>query len=78
MAQQTKQMDLKGKVSVVTGGTSGIGLAIATALAEAGSDIVVRRRFYTYCAFPQRPGPRKWCWSAKERISSCRLDISFP
>ncbi len=32
---------LTGKVSLVTGSTSGIGLGIARALAAAGSDIVV-------------------------------------
>lgn len=34
-------MSLKGKTAVVTGSTSGIGLAIATALAEAGADVVI-------------------------------------
>jgi NAD(P)-dependent dehydrogenase (short-subunit alcohol dehydrogenase family) len=37
-------MDLKGKTAVVTGGNSGIGLASATALAQAGSRIVVGAR----------------------------------
>ncbi len=32
---------LKGRVAVVTGSTSGIGLGIATALAEAGADVVI-------------------------------------
>jgi len=34
-------MSLKGKVALVTGSTSGIGLAIAHKLAEAGADIVI-------------------------------------
>ena len=34
-------MSLKGKTAVVTGSTSGIGLAIATALADAGADVVI-------------------------------------
>ncbi|MFN0264919.1 3-hydroxybutyrate dehydrogenase [Tepidamorphus sp. 3E244] len=33
--------DLNGKVSIVTGSTSGIGLAVANALAAAGSNIVI-------------------------------------
>jgi 3-hydroxybutyrate dehydrogenase len=43
--QVQEQMDvarpLAGKVAVVTGSTSGIGLGIARALAEAGSDVVI-------------------------------------
>ena len=33
--------DLKGKVAIVTGGNGGIGLGMATGLAEAGAAIVV-------------------------------------
>src|SRR5262245_5176552 len=44
MALESRQMDLKGKTAVVTGGNSGIGLATATALAQAGSRIVVGSR----------------------------------
>ena len=35
---------LKGKVSLVTGGSMGIGLGIAEALARAGSDVVIVAR----------------------------------
>src|SRR5579871_1151288 len=36
--------DLKGKTAVVVGGTSGIGLAMAIGLAEAGADVVASSR----------------------------------
>ncbi|MBS1815641.1 MAG: glucose 1-dehydrogenase [Acidobacteria bacterium] len=36
--------DLKGKVAVVVGGTSGIGLAMALGLADAGADVVATSR----------------------------------
>lgn len=41
--------DLSGRVAVVVGGTSGIGLAIATGLAEAGADVVVSGRRQNLC-----------------------------
>jgi glucose 1-dehydrogenase len=41
-------MDLKDKVAIVTGGNSGIGLAIVLALAEAGANIVI-----DYVAHPE-------------------------
>ena len=34
-------MDLSGKTAIVTGAASGIGLGIATALAEAGANVVM-------------------------------------
>ncbi len=39
-----KLFDLTGKVAVVIGGTSGIGLAMAIGLAEAGADVVASSR----------------------------------
>ena len=40
---------LDGRVSVVTGGATGLGLQMATALAEAGSNIVVCSRKLENC-----------------------------
>jgi NAD(P)-dependent dehydrogenase (short-subunit alcohol dehydrogenase family) len=42
-------MSLEGRVSVVTGGATGLGLQIATGLAEAGSNIVVCSRKLENC-----------------------------
>jgi NAD(P)-dependent dehydrogenase (short-subunit alcohol dehydrogenase family) len=39
-----KLFDLSGRVAVVVGGTSGIGLAMAVGLAEAGADVVATSR----------------------------------
>ncbi len=49
MASVKELFDLKGKVSVVTGGATGLGLQMATALAEAGSNVVVCSRKLENC-----------------------------
>jgi gluconate 5-dehydrogenase len=49
MASVKQLFDLSGRVSVVTGGATGLGLQMATALAEAGSSIVVCSRKLENC-----------------------------
>jgi gluconate 5-dehydrogenase len=49
MATVKQLLDLSGRVSVITGGATGLGLQMATALAEAGSNIVVCSRKLENC-----------------------------
>jgi NAD(P)-dependent dehydrogenase (short-subunit alcohol dehydrogenase family) len=49
MATVQELFDLHGRVSVVTGGATGLGLQMAHALAEAGSDIVICSRTSANC-----------------------------
>src|SRR5215470_4363958 len=49
MATVKQLFDLTGRVSVVTGGATGLGLQMATALAEAGSNVVICSRKLENC-----------------------------
>ena len=49
MANVKDLLSLAGRVSVVTGGATGLGLQMATALAEAGSNIVICSRKLDVC-----------------------------
>ncbi len=49
MANVKALFDLSGRVSVVTGGATGLGLQMATGLAEAGSNVVVCSRKLENC-----------------------------
>jgi gluconate 5-dehydrogenase len=49
MATVKELMNLEGRVSVVTGGGTGLGLQMATGLAEAGSNVVVCSRKLENC-----------------------------
>lgn len=60
--------DLADKTAFVTGGTTGIGLAISVALAHAGASVVA-----TYCGSGPLPGD-----VAGDAISSVKLDATEP
>src|SRR5215204_5364092 len=49
MANVKELLNLEGRVSVITGGATGIGLRMALGLAEAGSNIVIASRKLDAC-----------------------------
>ena len=49
MATIKELMNLEGRVSIVTGGATGIGYQMATGLAEAGSNMVICSRRIEAC-----------------------------
>ena len=49
MTSVKQLFDLTGRVSVVTGGATGLGLQMATGLAEAGSNLVICARRLENC-----------------------------
>ncbi|HSN39498.1 MAG TPA: SDR family NAD(P)-dependent oxidoreductase, partial [Burkholderiales bacterium] len=49
MATVKQLMSLEGRVSVVTGGATGIGFQMAVGLAEAGSNLVICSRKLENC-----------------------------
>ncbi|HXD75321.1 MAG TPA: glucose 1-dehydrogenase [Vicinamibacterales bacterium] len=59
----TNLFDLTGKVAVITGGSRGLGLEMATALAAAGSSVVITAR------------REQWLKSAEEELRSKRFDV---
>jgi len=63
--------DLSGKVAVVIGGTSGIGLAMANGLAEAGADVVATSRRVEQVEEAAKSIESKGC-----RTLRCTSDVS--
>jgi NAD(P)-dependent dehydrogenase (short-subunit alcohol dehydrogenase family) len=64
--------DISGKTAIITGAASGIGLAIATALAEAGANVVMAdiQKDAVEEAAPALSGTDK-------RIIPVRIDVTF-
>src|SRR3982751_6183266 len=64
-----KQFDLSGKTAIVTGGSKGLGLAMAAGLASAGANIMLVNRNSSDCEIAAKSltedfGVRAFCHSA--------------
>ncbi|MGC9942060.1 MAG: glucose 1-dehydrogenase [Verrucomicrobiota bacterium] len=65
-------MNLKGKVAIVTGGNSGIGMAIVLELARQGANIVI-----DYVVHPEANEPlEKQVVALKDRVIAVKADVS--
>jgi glucose 1-dehydrogenase len=65
-------MNLKGKVAIVTGGNSGIGMAIVLELARQGANIVI-----DYVVHPEANEPlEKQIVALKDRVIAVKADVS--
>ncbi|CAG5068766.1 5-keto-D-gluconate 5-reductase [Dyadobacter sp. CECT 9623] len=67
-----KQFDLTGKVAIVTGGSKGLGFAMAAGLASAGADIVLVSRD----ALEGERAAAELCIAFKTRVLSYSADIT--
>jgi glucose 1-dehydrogenase len=65
-------MNLKGKVAIVTGGNSGIGMAIVLELARQGASIVI-----DYVVHPEANEPlEKQVLALEDRVIAVKADVS--
>lgn len=68
--------DLAGKTALVTGGTSGIGLAIAQALLAAGANVVTGSRKSDKVAEAQNLLTAESGGAPADRVLTCQLDVA--
>ena len=72
MEKEKGFMEFKGKTAIVTGGNSGIGLAISTALARVGMNIVVAGRRQ----HPNESVARELAQRHGVKTDACAADVS--